>query len=135
MGRGTPIVAAGSRFARGPRSAPAATSRRPLVPGGTPWSSRTSSGSQASEAAASHAAEDAPKHVSCLPPPAWSGGRGAAVQEVDVWAVHDPDLLHGVAEIRGLGEGLRPGEIPRLEQEDDLVRVVSSPEKVLLREH
>src|SRR5215471_16597195 len=56
------------------------------------------------------------------------------IQEVDVRSVDDAHLLHGLLEIRGLRERPCPVEVLGLEQQDHFVRVVGSPQEVLLRE-
>src|SRR5215468_1915327 len=57
-----------------------------------------------------------------------------AVEKVDVRLVHDADLLHGLAQVGGLSKRPRAAEISCLEQQDDFIRILGSPEKVLLRE-
>jgi hypothetical protein len=51
---------------------------------------------------------------------------------VEVRLVQHAHFLHGLSQIRRLGKRLRAVEILSLEKKDDFIRVVSSPEKVLL---
>src|SRR5262249_3544664 len=58
----------------------------------------------------------------------------SAVEEVDVRFVHNANPLHGFPQVGGLGEGLRTVEIFCLKQQDDFIRLLRSPKKVLLGE-
>lgn len=56
----------------------------------------------------------------------------SAVEEVDVRFVDYTNFLHDFLQVRGLGEGARAVEIPCLKKQDDFLRVIRSPKKVLL---
>src|SRR5262249_54397504 len=58
----------------------------------------------------------------------------SAVEEVDVRLVHNADLLHGLSQVGGLGKRPRTAEIFCLEQQDDFIQILHSPEKMLLCE-
>src|SRR6478735_309773 len=57
----------------------------------------------------------------------------SAVEEVDVRFVHNANRLHGFPQVGRLGECLRTVEIFCLKQQDDFIRLLRSPKKLLLR--